>query len=42
MNEVKINCPDIFKNELCIPDFYINLIKNRVNNLFYKYQKHNI
>jgi len=29
INEIEKNCPDMFKHELRIPEFYINIIKNK-------------
>tara|TARA_E500000178_G_C17002247_1_gene746290 strand:- start:1028 stop:1309 length:282 start_codon:yes stop_codon:yes gene_type:complete len=31
MSEIKNNCPEIFKNELRVPEFYMNNVKNILN-----------
>lgn len=28
------NCPEIFKKELRVPDFYINIVKSKINKYF--------
>lgn len=32
VKEIEKNCPTMFKNELRIPDFYLNIIKGKVDN----------
>ena len=34
MHEIEINCPDMFKSELRVPEFYLNLIQNKINKIF--------
>jgi hypothetical protein len=31
--EIESNCPDMFKNGLRIPEFYMNIIKTKVDSL---------
>lgn len=29
--EVEKNCPEMFRHELRIPDFYINIVKSKIS-----------
>jgi hypothetical protein len=29
--EVEKNCPNMFRNELRVPDFYLNIVKSKLN-----------
>ena len=31
--EIEKNCPEMFKNELRIPEFYMNIVKTKVSDL---------
>lgn len=31
-NEIKKNCPDNFKKEIRIPEFFMNIVKSKVSN----------
>jgi hypothetical protein len=30
-NEIEKNCPDFFKKELRVPEFYLNMIKSKID-----------
>ena len=30
MEEVEKNCPEVFKKELRVPEFYMNIIKSKI------------
>lgn len=30
VNEIDNNCPDMFRKELRVPDFYLNVIKSKI------------
>ena len=30
--EIEIHCPYMFKNELRVPDFYLNTVKSKIKN----------
>jgi hypothetical protein len=32
-NEIEKNCPDMFKNGLRVPEFYMDIIKQKIKNL---------
>ena len=34
MHEIEKNCPNIFKCELRVQEFYMDLIKNKINKIF--------